>query len=418
MEAQVLDTDSENYQVLTSIATTVGIGSTIMTLVNQNSVFKYLDFLSAGSTCTIGVGTYIKPTNIISVGTTSVNIGIGSTSPFEIAAGTSVAINIPSPTLGVVRVGVASSAVGIQTVTHIGVATISAGHLLETVHITSVGSGYTTSDLPEVIIEDPLSYTNIPLIYQTDGLAEASTGIGSLSKINFNVGFGSDVIDFEIANTGFGYGQNQFLTVPTGGATGIPTDPTVLGDFERFTILIEKTYTDKFAGWSVGQLQAIDKFDDEFDGQKTDFQIKIGGTITSIIASKGSSIVIQDVLVVFVNNILQVPGEGYIFNGGSTIIFPEPPKSGDKVDIIFYRGNGSVDVESVDVLETVKQGDTLKVTYDPALNQSKFLEEDPRLVYAIESTDVVSTNAYYTQEMLMISISKDLLSGVSKPKMS
>ena len=150
-----------------------------MTLVNQNSVFKYLDFLSAGSTCTIGVGTYIKPTNIISVGTTSVNIGIGSTSPFEIAAGTSVAINIPSPTLGVVRVGVASSAVGIQTVTHIGVATISAGHLLETVHITSVGSGYTTSDLPEVIIEDPLSYTNIPLIYQTDGLAEASTGIGS-----------------------------------------------------------------------------------------------------------------------------------------------------------------------------------------------------------------------------------------------
>ena len=386
---------AENYQVLTSIATTVGIGSTIMTLVNQNSVFKYLDFLSAGSTCTIGVGTYIKPTNIISVGTTSVNIGIGSTSPFEIAAGTSVAINIPSPILGVVRVGVASSAVGIQTVTHIGVATISAGHLLETVHITSVGSGYTTSDLPEVIIEDPLSYTNIPLIYQTDGLAEASTGIGSQAKINFNVGFGSDVIDFEIANTGFGYGQNQFLTVPTGGATGIPTDPTVLGDFERFTILIEKTYTDKFAGWSVGQLQAIDKFDDQFDGQKTDFQIKIGGTITSIIASKGSSIVIQDVLVVFVNNILQVPGEGYIFNGGSTIIFPEAPKSGDKVDIVFYRGNGSVDVESVDVLETVKQGDTLKVAYDPALNQSKFLEEDPRLVYAIESTDVVSTNAYY-----------------------
>lgn len=386
---------SENYQVLTSIATTVAIGSTIMTLVNENSIFKYLDFLSAGSTCTIGVGTYIKSTNIISVGTTAVNIGIGSTSPFEIAAGTTVAVNIPSPTLGIVNVGVANSAVGIQTVTHIGVATISAGHLLETVHITSVGSGYTTSNLPDVIIDDPLSYTNIPLIYQTDGLVEPSTGLGTQSKINLNVGFGSDMIDFEISNTGFGYGNNQSLTVPTGGVAGIPTDATVGGDFERFTILIEKTYTDKFAGWSVGQLQPVDKFDDQFDGQKTDFQIKIGGTLTSIIASKGSSIVIQDVLVVFVNNILQIPGDGYVFNGGSTIIFPEAPKFGDKIDIIFYRGNGSVDVESIDVLETVKKGDTLKINYDASLGQSKFLEEDSRLVYEIESTDVVSTNAYY-----------------------
>jgi len=386
---------SNNYQVIASVATTVAAASTTITINDENSVFKYLDFLASGSTCTIGVGTYIKSTNIISVGATSVNIGIGSTSPYEIAANTTVVINIPDPQLGVVRVGVASSSVGVTTVTHIGVATISNGHLLPTVHITSVGSGYTSTNVPNVVIEDPLSYENIPLVYQTDGLASPSTGVGTQAKASIVVGFGSDVIDFEISNTGFGYGENQYLTVPTGGVAGIPTDPTLGGNFERFSIFIERTYTDKFAGWTVGQLQTLDNFSEEFDGEKTDFQLKIGGNITSIIASKGSSIVIQDVLLVFYNNILQVPGEGYTFNGGSTIIFPEPPKSGDTVDILFYKGNGSIDVTSVDVLETVKQGDTLQITYDPSLSQSKFLEEDSRIVYSVDATDVVTTNAYY-----------------------
>ena len=163
---------TETYDVLTSVATTVAAGATVITINDQNSVFKYLEF-NAGAASSIGVGTFFsRPAPIISVGTTSVNIGIGSTSSSEIPAGTDVLVRVFNPSVGIVRVGVASSAVGIQTVTHIGVATISAGHLLETVHVTSVGSGYTSSDLPEVIIDDPLSYTNIPLIYQTDGLAE------------------------------------------------------------------------------------------------------------------------------------------------------------------------------------------------------------------------------------------------------
>ena len=386
---------AESYDVLTSVATTVAVGATIITINDQNSVFKYLEF-NAGAASSIGVGSFFsRPTPIISVGTTSVNIGIGSTASSEIPAGTSVLVRVFNPSVGIVRVGVASSAVGIQTVTHIGVATISAGNLLDTVHVTSVGSGYTSSDLPEVIIEDPLAYVNIPLIYQTDGLFESSTGVGTQAKVNINVGFGSDVTDFEISNTGFGYGRNQNLTIPTGGPTGIPTNPTLGGDFERFTINVEKIYSDKFAGWSLGQLQTIDNFDDEFDGQKTDFQLKIDGTITSIIASKGSPIVVQDVLIVLVNNILQVPGEGYTFNGGSTIIFPEPLVPGDTVNILFYKGNGSVDVKSVDILETVKEGDTLDINIDPLANQSSYFDEEQRLVYSVDSTDQVTTNAYY-----------------------
>ena len=383
------------YEILTSVATTVSAGSTIITLNNNNSVFGYLNLLSVGSTCTIGVGTYIKNTNIISAGTTSVNIGIGSTSPYEILSGTSVSIEILDPQIGVVRVGVASSSVGITTVTHVGFASIRNGHILSPVTITNVASGYTSTNPPNVIIESPLSYSNIPLVYQQSGLATPSLGIGTQAKIDIVVGFGSDIIDFSVSNTGFGYRTGQYLTVPTGGPTGIPTNPTLGGNFENFTIIVKDVYSDKFAGWSIGQLQPIDDFSNEFDGRKTDFQIKIGGIITSIRSSKGSNINIQDTLIVFYNNILQVPGEAYTFNGGSTIIFPEPPKSGDIIRILFYKGSGSVDVVDVDVLETVKEGDTLQIVNDPKLGQSEFLEEDPRVVLSINSVDVVSTNPYF-----------------------
>jgi hypothetical protein len=98
---------------------------------------------------------------------------------------------------------------------------------------------------------------------------------------------------------------------------------------------------------------------------------------------------------VFINDILQVPGEGYIFNGGSTIRFAESPKIGDTSKILFYRGSGSVDVVDVDILETVKIGDDLTIGYDPSLGQSPTLQEDPRTVTSINSIDTVNTNPYF-----------------------
>ena len=138
----------------------------------------------------------------------------------------------------------------------------------------------------------------------------------------------------------------------------------------------------------------MDNFADEFDGVTKDFQLRIAGNITSIIAAKGSPIVVQDVLIVLYNNILQVPGEGYQFEGGSTIIFPEPPEPGDTCEILFYKGNGDVDVQDIDILETVKEGDTLQIVNDTSRGQTIYLEEDPRLVYSVDATDRVTTNAY------------------------
>ena len=42
-----------------------------------------------------------------------------------------------------------------------------------------------------------------------------------------------------------------------------------------------------------------------------------------------------------------------------TITFDEPPKFGDRLKILFYRGTGGADVVDRDVIATVKVGDTL-----------------------------------------------------------
>jgi len=96
-------------------------------------------------------------------------------------------------------------------------------------------------------------------------------------------------------------------------------------------------------------------------------------------------------LLIFLNDILQVPGEGYSFTGGSTLVFSEAPKGpsadgsfdGDKCKILFYKGSGDVDVTFRDVLETVKKGDTLQID-----------GEDTRLVEEIISSDTIGTNGY------------------------
>ena len=159
--------------------------------------------------------------------------------------------------------------------------------------------------------------------------------------------------------------------------------------FQEFQVDIEDIATDEFTGWAVGELQVMDNIEQFINGSRTNFPIELNGVVTSIVAGKGSKVNVQDVLLVFVNNILQVPGKGYIFNGGSQIEFTEAPKIGDSVEIIFYKGTGAQDVVLREVLETVKQGDTLQLQSD-----DQFLDEDVRSVDLVTGTDVAQTNTY------------------------
>jgi hypothetical protein len=334
----------------------------VIVSVGSTEGFGYQPLVSAGGTATVSVAGTISA---ISIG----NSGSGYRSGVQ-----------------VVNVGVALSSTSTPTIEFIGTASVSNGSIVS-IAITNPGTGYTSTNPPYVIFDDPLSYSNIPLIYSS-----SSSGVGTQAKVNIVVGQGSSVIDFEIINTGYGYGDGQILTVPIGGATGIPTTGS---SFDEFQLTIQKTFVDEFTGWSIGELQVLDRFDDQFDGQTVAFEITLSGNLISILSARGSNINVQDTLLIFINDVLQVPGKGYTFPGGSIITFTEPPKVGDTSKIIFYRGSGSVDVVDVDVLETVKVGDELTINYDPSRGQSPTLQEEERTVTRIDSTDLVKTNPYF-----------------------
>jgi hypothetical protein len=318
-------------------------------------------------------------------------VSAGGTATVSIA-GTIAAISIGNSGSGyregvqIVNVGVSTSATGAPNIQFIGTATVSGGHVVS-IAITNPGTGYTSTNTPYVIFDSPLSYSNIPLVYSS-----TSSGIGTQARINIVVGQGSSIIDFEITNTGYGYGEGQVLTLPVGGSIGIPTTGV---SFREFQIEIEKTTLDKFTGWTIGELQVLDKIDSKFNGRRTRFPLTLSSIPISIFSSKGSNINIQDTLLVFINDILQVPGEGYIFTGGSTIRFTEALKIGDTCKILFYKGTKDVDVIDADILETVKVGDDLTIGYDPSIGQISTLQEDYRTVTSINSIDNVNTSPYF-----------------------
>ena len=349
------------------------------------------------NTSSIPVGGYI-----VSVGSTG---GLGY-QPLVAAGGTAVvstAGTITSIAIGrtgsgyranqIVNVGVTTSNTGTPAIEFIGTAAISNGHIVS-IAVTNPGSGYVQGSEPIVIFDAPLSYSNIPLVY-----SDTSSGFGTEATIDIVVGQGSSVIDFEIRNTGYAYGQGQVLTVPTGGASGIPTDTNYT--FEEFQITIDKTDSDKFSGWHFGELEVLDKFENEFNGVNRQFTIQRNGSPVTIRAAVGSNIDVKATLLVFLNDILQVPGEAYTFDGGSTISFAEAPKgpeddgtfTGDKCKVLFYKGSGDVDVTFRDVLETVKDGDLFSIRGDQELVPNSF-DQKERLITSIFSGDTVITNPY------------------------
>tara|TARA_Y100001938_G_scaffold20319_1_gene25612 strand:+ start:4284 stop:18035 length:13752 start_codon:yes stop_codon:yes gene_type:complete len=248
--------------------------------------------------------------------------------------------------------------------------------------------GGTVDKITELEIDSPLSYENLPLYYSSSSIS----GVGSNATVDLTVGAGSSVLDFSIDLKGYGYGVGEKLTIPRSGLTGIPT--TSDWDGNEFLLTVQKVFKDEFTGWTLGELQLLDSPQGSFDGNKRSFNITLAGSLISILAKRGSRINVQDVLLVFVNDVLQVPGRGYEFPGGSLITFSEAPKEGDTCKILFYKGTGSTDVTFVEVIETVKPGDMLTISANPDKGHPYYWNENGRMVLRIDSTDKVTTPIY------------------------
>ena len=360
---------------ITSISFT-GTASSVSSDVNISTLPVGGVILSVGSTEGHGYQPLVAAggTAVVSTGGTVASVSIGySGSGYRSGIGQTV------------NVGVGTTSLTTPNTQWVGTATIGSNGTLTGVAITISKGGYSQTDPPFVVIDAPLSYTNIPLEYSS-----TSSGVGTDATVDIVVGQGSSITDFRINITGSGYREGEVLTIPYGGTTGIQTDTSTY--YNEFQLEVTKEFSDKFSGWSLGELESLDDWDSLFDGETVTFQLKRAGTQMSIRAGKGSKINVQDIVLIFINDILQVPGKGYKFDGGSIVTFTEPPKAGDVSKVIFYKGSGSNDVVSREILETVKQGDDLTIENG---SQPYYLKEDMRGVTTVSSTDTVQTVPYF-----------------------
>jgi len=286
-----------------------------------------------------------------------------------------------------VGVGIITSSVGDVRVIGIGTANIVDGHV-DSIDLYNLGSNLDFNNPPVVVIDKPLGYSNIPLVYSSN----SASGVGTGARVDIIVGQGSSIINFEIVSGGFGYNVGDKLNIAIGGTTGVKTDSSL--PFIPFELSVTDVYRDTFNGFTVGELDVFDSVNELFDGLATKFPLKISNKQFAIESKKGSNINPAQALIITINDILQVPEIAYNFTGGGYVEFTEPPKKGDTCKIIFYKGTPDVDVVFVDILETVKIGDTLQLKNDITKGQTFGLYQDPRVVTGITTLDTVTTLAY------------------------
>ena len=242
------------------------------------------------------------------------------------------------------------------------------------------GSNYTSDETLEVIIPSPQSYSQLPL--------QGGSGSGAVGDLVV-IGAGGTTFTFELTDGGIGYRENDVLTI-----AGIPTSPDYDGTFTDFSLTVDNTSRDKFSSFTFGEMLLFDDISDQANDARVAFSLTrtIDGTksLVSLDAADGSNFDIQNNLLVFINDILQIPGKAFTFTGGTKITFTEPPKKDSKISILYFKGSDE-DILEIDILETVKKGDLLRLDkYDP-LNLD---QQNPRRVFDILSSDVAETNDY------------------------
>ena len=380
----------QTYSV--GIASYVAIGTAqisgghIVSIAITNPGVGYTAYLDDSVTTMTSVGT--AGTTIISVADTG-RLAVGSivsiaqTTNASPSAKVTLMANVSVTAVGSgnFTVGAAdtiSSAIGIGTTTAAPVVTIK------------------RYDPPEVVIDDPLAYANIPLSYD----ATSTTGVGQSASVDIVVGQGSSVINFKVKREGFGYGNGEILTIPIGGTVGIPTDTTQT--YKPFQLTVQSTHTDQFNGWHFGQLEAMDNFSSELDGFRKVFQMKVNNSPISLRSAPGWDVDPIQSLMVFVNGLLQEPNYAYnLGSGASSIVFTTAPKSDDYVHVLFYRGTPGIDVALLKIAKNIKTGDGLDIQANPekmwdGYPQGPGLNQEPRVIVGIQSfsSDSVTTNPY------------------------
>ena len=264
--------------------------------------------------------------------------------------------------------------------------------------INNNGTGYTK---PQIQVSSP-SYSNLSVTgVSRRGIGNTTdTGDGALITIdvgaaNTSVGIGSTlftVSNFVLENNGYNFKVGDvFKPVGLVTATGVTT-------MTDFNLTVLKTFNDQYSSWNFGQFDFIDSIKDLQDGERKRFPIIYNANLLSFEIDENNPesalINLDALLLIFINGVVQNPGEAYTFDGGTSFTFAQAPDPSDVIDIFFYKGTEGVDAVQVSagssVAPTIKVGDSVQLIKNSGVTTT----QDPRVIYSITTSDEVETNLY------------------------
>lgn len=264
-------------------------------------------------------------------------------------------------------------------------------------NIISGGSGYTS---PEIIIPPP-SYENLPVIGVSRLGIGQTTETGKNLLISVEVGASSttgigsttfSVTNFKIARTGYGFKRGDVFKV-----VGLVTAAGLSQPIEEFQLTVLDTFNDSFGLWNFGSLNYIDNIKNYQDGSRTRFPLFYNSQLLTFEKDpedEDSQLIdTNNLLLIFINGILQKPGESYQFDGGTSFSFTEPPKPEDDISIFFYIGSDNEDSFLINVQESIKIGDEIKLL---SSNETPFVipEQESRYIVDLRTSDKAETSLY------------------------
>ena len=362
-------------------------GTQIVSLsdVNQNQLPRSGQIISIGYTGGLGFAPLAGAavTAVIGAGGSITAVGVG-TRDFH---GSGYRPELSVTGNGIISIGITDSVGSGATIT----ATVGVGGTLA-FNVVGGGSGYSS---PLVLAPSP-TYENLPIVgVSRIGLgATTDTGTGLLLNIDVGgsntTGIGStlfEVKSFDITRTGYGFRKGDVFK-----PVGLITDKSLSSPLSELEFTVNEVFTDSFCSWNVGDFDYIDSIVSLQDGIRTRFPLNFKGELVSFESAPNSNIDMQALLLIFVNGVIQSPDQAYIFNGGTSFEFTEPPDPSDKITIFFYKGSNNVDVTFVDADESVKVGDEIQLLKNADIPNS---DQERRVIAGIVTSDLIETNLYF-----------------------
>jgi len=246
--------------------------------------------------------------------------------------------------------------------------------------------------------------SGVPGVYGPSDCVDVSSAIGSFVGIVTNaiaystlptktVAEGSlyEVKSFKIERSGYGFQLGDVFK-----PVGLVTDRGLVSPLSEFELTVTEVFSDTFASWQFGELDYIDSIKNLQDGVRKRFPLYYKGQLLSfekdLANSQYPNIDLDQVLVIFVNGVIQQPKVAYTFEGGSSFLFQEAPIKEANIAIFFYRGTREVDTLFVDINETLKIGDSVQVRKLNTIESTR--DQELRRIEDFSGSDLVQTNIY------------------------